>query len=189
MERINLYSYAGGVGLTTTAAAMAVSASHWGPVHLVGDHKQASELCIVFATPPMAADEPRCQVGDRITIHNGPAEDTYDFGDGTYIHVRKWAQRGYTNLLVTKLCYMAIRAATLNEDTPNKPDGIIVVTEPGRALSVRDAELAIGAPCVAEIPWDPAVHRSVDAGLVSVRLPKSIMVPMSKIINTKEVTV
>jgi MinD-like ATPase involved in chromosome partitioning or flagellar assembly len=78
---------------------------------------------------------------------------------------------GARSLLVIRPCYLAIRrAATLTA----RVDGVVMVVEPGRALGRRDVEHAIGAPVVAEVPYDPQVSRSVDSGLMSSRLPWSL---------------
>ena len=53
-----------------------------------------------------------------------------------------------------------------------RPNGVIVVDEPGHALTVRDIERAIGAPVVAVMSFDPAIARAVDAGLLATRLPR-----------------
>ncbi len=75
------------------------------------------------------------------------------------------------SILVTRACYLALRHAI---HAPLKPSAVVVVREPGRALSSRDVESAIGAPVVAVVEVDPAVARAVDAGLLSGRLPRSI---------------
>jgi len=76
--------------------------------------------------------------------------------------------RASSSLLVTRPCYLALRrAAQLNI----APTGIVLVNEPGRALVKRDVESVIGAPVVAEITFDAAISRAVDAGLLSSRLP------------------
>jgi hypothetical protein len=72
-------------------------------------------------------------------------------------------------LLVTRACYLALRRAVA---TPWRPDGVVLVAEPGRALRGPDVERAIGAPVVAAVSLDPAVARAVDAGLLSARLPR-----------------
>ena len=72
-------------------------------------------------------------------------------------------------LLVTRACYLALRRAVA---TPWRPDGVVLVAEPGRALRVPDIERAIGVPVVATISHDPAVARAVDAGLLAARLPR-----------------
>jgi hypothetical protein len=71
-------------------------------------------------------------------------------------------------LLVTRPCYLALRAAIRH---PARPTGIVLVDEPGRALGVRDIESSLGVPVVANVLLDPAVARAVDAGLLTARLP------------------
>jgi pimeloyl-ACP methyl ester carboxylesterase len=71
-------------------------------------------------------------------------------------------------LLVTRPCYLALRAAIRH---PARPTGIVLVDEPGRALGTRDIETSLGAPVVANVLLDPAVARAVDAGLLAARLP------------------
>jgi hypothetical protein len=70
--------------------------------------------------------------------------------------------------LVTRACYLALRAAVAQATRPN---GIVLVDEPGRSLRRDDVEAALGAPVVAEVLLDPAVARAVDAGLLISRLP------------------
>jgi MinD superfamily P-loop ATPase len=72
------------------------------------------------------------------------------------------------SLLIIRPCYLALRRASL---LTTKPNGIIVITEPGRALGVHDVESVVGAPVLAEIPFDPAIARAVDAGLLAGRVP------------------
>lgn len=70
--------------------------------------------------------------------------------------------------LVTRPCYLALRAAVRQAC---RPTGIVLVDEPGRALSDTDVEAALGAPVVATVLLDPAVARAVDSGLLLARLP------------------
>jgi len=72
------------------------------------------------------------------------------------------------SLLIIRPCYLALRRASL---LTAKPHGVIVITEPGRALGVHDVESVVGAPVLAEIPFDPAIARAVDAGLLAGRVP------------------
>lgn len=80
-------------------------------------------------------------------------------------------ERGARSLLVIRPCYLSIRSTL---PVTARVDGVVLVVEPGRALGRRDVEHAIGAPVVAEVPYDPAVGRAVDAGLLSTRLPRSL---------------
>jgi hypothetical protein len=76
------------------------------------------------------------------------------------------------SLLVTRPCYIALRRA---QQLAIRPTGIVLVDEPGRALTSSDVEHALGVPVVAEVRLDPAVARAVDAGLLIARLPRSLI--------------
>lgn len=71
-------------------------------------------------------------------------------------------------LLVTRSCYLALRAAVRQSW---RPSGVVFVEEPGRSIKVRDIEACLGAPVIATLLLDPAVARAVDAGLLVARLP------------------
>ena len=73
------------------------------------------------------------------------------------------------SLLVTRACYLALRRAIAARC---RPDGVVLVVEPGRTLRPFDVEHAIGAPVVASVSHDPAIARAVDAGLLVARLPR-----------------
>ena len=73
------------------------------------------------------------------------------------------------SLLVLRPCYLALRRAM---GQPRRPDGLVVIGEPGRALGSDDLAEVLGAPVRAEIDLDPAVARAVDAGLLASRLPR-----------------
>ena len=89
-----------------------------------------------------------------------------DAGSGaSTIPISEYATR---SLLIIRPCYLALRRASLLTTAPH---GVIVIAEPGRALGVHDVESVVGAPVVAEIPFDPAIARAVDAGLLAGRVP------------------
>jgi hypothetical protein len=75
------------------------------------------------------------------------------------------------SLLVTRACYLALtRACRLP-----RPDGVVLVAEPGRSLGVADVASAVGAPVVARVAVDPAIARAVDAGLLAAKLPHGML--------------
>jgi hypothetical protein len=76
---------------------------------------------------------------------------------------------GVRSLLVTRGCYLALRRTTR---VARRPDGVVLLTEPGRSLGRREVGRAVGAPVVATVSVDPAVARAVDAGLLAARLPR-----------------
>ena len=67
--------------------------------------------------------------------------------------------------LVTKSCYLSLRRAT----NMARPTNVIVVKEEARALTSKDISHVLGVPVVAEIPYQAAISRSVDAGLLASR--------------------
>ncbi len=75
---------------------------------------------------------------------------------------------GVRSLLVLRLCYLGIRAAL----EQHRPDGVIVVEEPGRALTSADLASALGVPVVARVPYDATISRAIDAGLLASRVPR-----------------
>jgi len=72
---------------------------------------------------------------------------------------------------VLRPCYLALRRAV---STRLRVDGVILVNEPGRALSKRDVASVLSAPIVAEVELDPRLARVIDAGLLTTRLPSSM---------------
>lgn len=72
--------------------------------------------------------------------------------------------------LVTRSCFISLSRATAFE----QPTDVVAIFEKGRALRRYDIEQAINAPVVTDLRWDAAVARSVDAGLMSTSLPRSL---------------
>lgn len=70
--------------------------------------------------------------------------------------------------LITRPCYLALRSSRGSEAVA---DGVVVMSEPGRALGAADVADVIGAPVVVELDVDPAIARAVDAGLLGTRIP------------------
>ncbi len=75
------------------------------------------------------------------------------------------------SLLVVRACYLALRRASR---AAAQPTGVVIIREPGRALSSLDVSRTLGVNVVAEIPLDASIARAVDAGLLAARLPMSL---------------
>jgi hypothetical protein len=85
----------------------------------------------------------------------------------------RWApvlERAHHRVLVTRLCYLALRAASAGP----APSAVVAVVEPGRALGPGDVTAVVDAPVRVRIPVDPAIARVVDAGLLGSRLPRPL---------------
>ncbi len=84
---------------------------------------------------------------------------------------RRVVQLGDRSVLVTRACYLALRRVS---GAGLVPDDVVLLAEPGRALRADDVAHALGAPVSCTVPFDPAVARAVDAGLLLARLPTSL---------------
>ena len=202
------WSAKGGVGTTVVAASLALVLSRTRAsllVDLCGDAPAALGLpepsgpgvSDWLASPDADADALRrlavpatetlrlAPRGTRSVGHDAPwgrlADALLTGGDQVVVDAGMGAPpdelvRGAEHsLLVTRPCYLALRHAV---GLDLRPTGIVVLHEPGRALQAIDIERALGAPVVAELPFDPAVARSVDAGLLASRLPRSVAQPL-----------
>lgn len=86
---------------------------------------------------------------------------------GTRLLPAEFIERAEHRLLVTRPCYMSLRRAI---NAP-RASGIVVLNEPGRALTSHDVESVLSTRVVACIPHDSAISRAVDAGLLAARMP------------------
>ena len=83
--------------------------------------------------------------------------------------VRWWDGIG-VSVLVTRACYLALRRVdSLGPDTR-----LVLVDEPGRALTASDVVASLGVPLWCRVGIDPSVARAVDAGLLATRRPRAL---------------
>ncbi|HKA82702.1 MAG TPA: hypothetical protein VKD21_02490 [Acidimicrobiales bacterium] len=103
-------------------------------------------------------------------LDRGPRPVVVDCGTTERVAaaVAEGAQR---SILVIRPCYLALRRAMASSLRPSE---VVMIREPGRAISRHDVESAVRAPVRAEIEADPAVARAVDSGLMAGRLPRSL---------------
>jgi hypothetical protein len=101
----------------------------------------------------------------------GPRAVVVDAGLGCCPVAAALAKVATVSLLVLRPCYLGLRRAVAS---PFRPSGVVLVREPGRALTRRDVETVLGVPVRAEVDLDPAIARAVDAGLLTARLPRGL---------------
>ncbi|MFV1990917.1 MAG: hypothetical protein ACC652_09285, partial [Acidimicrobiales bacterium] len=80
------------------------------------------------------------------------------------------------SLLVLRPCYLALRRA---KHHPGRATGIVLVQEPGRTLRGKDVSAVLGLPIRAEVGWDTAIARAIDAGLLVTRMPRNLARPLA----------
>lgn len=166
MTVYNFYSAAGGQGCTTAACAFALSNNFQTLlIDMVGDVR--SVLGLGESHEPTVLNDTLTVANKDIVFDLNLYKDiVFDCGQNP-----SSVPKG-VNILVTKHCYIAMRRGLqLNV----KPDMIVVLSEDGRALRDVDVEACLGVKIAAVIKYDPTVSRSIDAGLMSSRLPRPLI--------------
>jgi len=77
----------------------------------------------------------------------------------------------YTPILVTRSCYLALRAAA---NSTEGLAGFVFIQEEGRFLNEKDLRHSLKLPTMAVLPYDMAVAHAIDAGLLAARPPASL---------------
>jgi hypothetical protein len=194
------YSPKGGQGCTTVTAALALAQRGSRLIDTTGD--LPAVLGLPEPSGPgicdLLADDQPLELGaiERLATPSPPPLVSAGSTPAAAVPADRWAELAATligdrgawfldagtnpaagslaadrRLLVVRNCYLALRRAVAH---PVRPDGIVLVTEPGRALTATDVEAVLTAPVVADIAIDPAVARTIDAGLLAARLPRTL---------------
>lgn len=208
MEERSYFAVKGGQGVTTLAvadAAEAAGAGHtvWLVTHDLPDTLSAAGMPgsegaegaehffvtwepgdhpprpFAVLTPATAARVRAFHAEDKATRFPVPDVIIHDLG----VSPQADEMHGH-KLLVTRPCYLALRRAVA-EAPP--VDGVVLVEEPERSLNRSDVEAVIGRPVVTTIPYDPAVARAVDSGLLSMRVPRSLAQALRQVVGAERV--
>lgn len=108
-------------------------------------------------------------LADALAASGAPVVADCSAGSGdTGLAIATQATR---SLLVVRPCYLALRRALAAGVSPS---GVVLVTEPERALRRSDVEDILQVPVVATMSLRPSIARAVDAGLLGRRLPRDL---------------
>jgi MinD superfamily P-loop ATPase len=86
------------------------------------------------------------------------------------------------SIVVVRSCYLTLRRAVRLEATA-RATGAVLLEEAGRSLAARDIADVLGIPVMATIPVKAAISRSVDAGVLSSRIPDILARPMRELVQ------
>ena len=92
----------------------------------------------------------------------------------------EWNQHADRNVFVTRSCYLAVRRAI---HLPQRPTEVVLMAEPGRALSAHDIEVVLGVPVGATVPVDIDTARVIDAGILGSRMPRQMSRALAALVN------
>lgn len=122
---------------------------------------------------PSGGASPSCDAAETIeALAVQSATAIVDAGTATTSFARDLIRRSPQRLMVLRCCYLTLRAA---RDPEIDPTGVVLIRERGRALGIGDVESVTGAPVIAEIALDIGLARSLDAGLLASRPPRSLL--------------
>jgi hypothetical protein len=165
------FAVKGGQGTTVVAAAAALVHAQAGRRTLLIDAADNHDTYAALGLPEPVDPTELVDVTPNLdlrSIEPGTEPDDVDDYDVVIVDAGQHQPTTGTATLVTRACYLALRRAiTLIA----APDNIVVVQEPGRALSGADVAAVLNAHILATIAVDPAIARVVDAGLLATRLP------------------
>ena len=201
MTVIEFFGPKGGQGVTVTACSTALLLAKSGPTVIIdlggdvpatlgiaqpygpgmtdwpGSGPRASTLTVAAADnlrvlPQGAVVEPEGMFRRLLIALDQLVDEQFhvviDHGDGR----RPLNTHVDATLIVIRPCYLALRRTVMSTA---QCSGAVVIREPGRALTTRDVEAALGVPALVELDIDPAVARCVDAGLLAARLPRTMI--------------
>ena len=170
MQTIEFIGVRGGHGTTTIALAVAATFAAGGPTDIAAHDPDA--LCVAVGTvfddlPVRLAegvylkpDAPGLQVVDAGTLEQyldlGPFDDD---PAQAVLCARERLRIG----VLRGPDYVGLRTLCAHQEA--QLDGIVVVSEAGRALDHRDVEHVTGRRVVAVVDHTPHVARAIDAGL------------------------
>jgi hypothetical protein len=152
----------GGVGTSTVAALYALQFARSGQaVRLTAtDAVGVEDLAAILGIPaPGPGQAVEVAPGLSLADHRDPeGTNVVDAGTDTF------SDRTGRILLIIRNDYLSLRRALAAQLAAT---GLILVSEPHRALGRRDAEDVLAIPVVAELTVDPSIARATDAGLLA----------------------
>lgn len=169
----------GGSGVSTIAALTAINHARQGVNTCLVDAAQFHDSHALLGLPEPVEPTVPVEVLPNLHVVQGELETHDDFELYVYdVGIASPATniRGLATVVVRNE-YTALRRACnqdwLGKSIADVADGAVVVTEPGRPLTVQDVRDVLGVDICVELPWSDTIARSCDAGLLIARTPRS----------------
>lgn len=202
-SNVALWSPKGGSGTSVTAAALAVGLSSVRHVTLVdcaGDQSGILGFPTDIGNGEIRDVTPGLNLATPASATCLELDDTtivYDLGNALtpfakdvlrsdpsviYRDGAKMPPRPDVVLCVIRGDYLALRRA-LRHPALEPTTSVVLVQEPHRALGSEEVTAVLDKPVAVKIPVEPAIARSVDAGVLAIRQPSSLRRPVRELIE------
>lgn len=174
--KISVRGTAGGVGVTTFAAALALEASKTGPVSVQTDDDMRATFGVmggdVRDVPPRVQE-----LAPGVWVSPWETDDRdVPFVTTIGAHV-PMADADLVVLMFRGPSYTGLRAATMMV-TDGMLDGLptvaVLLAEDGRALGSREVEDCTGVHVLVSVPVLASIARTIDAGVFVSRTPERV---------------
>jgi hypothetical protein len=96
---------------------------------------------------------------------------------------RAVARRADVNLAVVRACYLSLRHL-MHHPLLGDADGLVLITDKGRALGRRDFESTTGQRVLLDVPARPAIGRLADTGLLPTACSDEVLAPWRELMST-----
>jgi hypothetical protein len=194
MRAINIHSHKGGVGVTTTACALAVTLSQQGERVLLVDYNEMSNIYATLGS--MHYDEG--VLSDALTnyelfgLHFSPSRhfvtgaydsrflnsnyDTVVVDSGRSMPVSEISFLGsgvkVNNICVVRNDYLTLQNTVKSDfaQKDNYSNYVLFTHSVNAPLTVKDVEMVLKAKALAVSPLTDKAQRAIDAGLLTTRL-------------------
>lgn len=174
METVEVFGLKGGVGCSTVAAAAAALLHGAGRRVTLYDGDGCGATAALGGPPARLGDSPGRWAVELEPANGAEAVGTAAVYDRGTVSVENMPQFCGVRLLVVTSCYLGLRRSTPLDLAAF--DGLVWVREPGRGINRQWVETVTGRPILATVDHDAAVARTVDAGLLLLRMPAGLRV-------------
>lgn len=132
-------------------------------------------------TPSVLAPAAAAEAGAALAValRDGTGTAVVDAGTAESPAARALLEVSDVSIVVIRECYLALRRAA-RLPLVGRCAGLLVVQEPGRALSPREVSDVLGRATLARVPLRDGIARAVDAGSLPARLPEPLARPVTE---------
>lgn len=130
----------------------------------------------------VASASPEAGAALAVVLRDAPVTTIADLGTAAAPALQALLEVSDAAVIVMRGCYLALRRAVRHERF-QRVVGAVVVDEPGRALGAHEVADVLGVPVLATFPLRASIARTVDAGVLTTRMPDLLARPARRLLD------